>query len=118
MKKFEATEAIRYFSVRHLGLISIHTDGRVLRKTPFISDWALYAKKKREVSLDEWLAKKHEFVRGLPGWQRDCHSIPTIEMLSRWSIDGVAETPTGYMVEPDGVAPDGSPSWLSIFAIL
>lgn len=37
---------------------------------------------------------------------------PGMRALEKWSDDGVALTPTGKRVEPDGYGPDGSPSWL------
>ena len=37
---------------------------------------------------------------------------PSMRKLEEWSDDGVAYTPTGERVEPDGWGRDGSPSWL------
>ena len=39
-------------------------------------------------------------------------SPPSIEDLEDWSCDGICETVTGHITEPDGTGPDGSPSWL------
>jgi len=43
---------------------------------------------------------------------------PSISTLERWSNDAVALTPTGKRVEPDGVATDGSPSWLLVLGYI
>jgi hypothetical protein len=43
---------------------------------------------------------------------------PGIGTMMRWSRLGIARTPTGKKVEPDGVGPDGAPSWMLILGIL
>ena len=43
---------------------------------------------------------------------------PTMATLERWSNDGVCRTVTGYKVEPDGIGPDGSPSWLLALGLI
>ena len=37
---------------------------------------------------------------------------PTYDELMEMSFDGVVEATDGCEVEPDGVCPDGHPSWL------
>lgn len=37
---------------------------------------------------------------------------PTTATLERWSFDGVAMSLDGFRVEPDGMSPNGLPSWL------
>lgn len=39
---------------------------------------------------------------------------PTMKTLEKWISDGIAKTVTGCRVEPDGIGPDGSPSWLLV----
>ena len=43
---------------------------------------------------------------------------PATITLHRWSLDGVCKTVTGYKVEPDGIGPDGSPSWLLALGLI
>ena len=43
---------------------------------------------------------------------------PTYAMLERWSMEGVGKTPTGKTTEPDGYAPDGSPSWMLVMGLI
>lgn len=43
---------------------------------------------------------------------------PSINTMMKWSDDGVAQTVTGKRVEPDGVGPDGSPSWLLVLGYI
>ncbi len=38
--------------------------------------------------------------------------LPSEFRLEQWHDNGIAKTPTGKTVEPDGFASDGSPSWL------
>jgi hypothetical protein len=39
------------------------------------------------------------------------------ELIMR-DYDGICETPTGHRVEPDGIGPDGVPSWLRLFSLI
>jgi hypothetical protein len=43
---------------------------------------------------------------------------PGMKTLERYNYDGVAKTPTGHRVEPDGFGPDGSASWLLIMGLI
>ena len=43
---------------------------------------------------------------------------PSFARLEKMSDDGVATTPTGKRVEPDGWGPDKSPSWLLILGYI
>jgi len=43
---------------------------------------------------------------------------PSMKSLERMSNDGVVTTPTGFKVEPDGTAEDGSASWLLILGYI
>ena len=110
-------EVCRYFSVKSRGLVAVMADGKVLRRTPF-SGWKLFAVKKSEVPLGEWIAKRREIYARLPAWQQECRSLPSMATLERWSNDSMCETPTGHQVEPDGVGPDGVPSWLILCGLI
>ena len=46
------------------------------------------------------------------------HKFPSIYRLEQMSNDGVCTTVTGKRVEPDGVAEDGSPSWLLVAGVI
>lgn len=50
-------------------------------------------------------------IARLPIWVSGFRK-PSFSQLEKWLGDGVAMTPTGKRVEPDGWGPDGSPSWL------
>lgn len=39
------------------------------------------------------------------------YDVPTLTELREWTYDGVCESVTGAIVEPDGRGPDGAPSW-------
>lgn len=43
---------------------------------------------------------------------------PSFNTLEKWGMDGIAKTPTGKRVEPDGYGDDGSPSWLLVFGVI
>jgi hypothetical protein len=52
------------------------------------------------------------------GWLRGMGKPPSVAALTRMSDNAVATTPTGKRVEPDGVAADGSPSWLLVMGLI
>ena len=43
---------------------------------------------------------------------------PSIKTMMNWTNDGVAKSVTGKKVAPDGVGPDGSPSWLMVLGYI
>ena len=43
---------------------------------------------------------------------------PSIATLTRWVNQGIAKTPCGCRVEPDGHCPHGKPSWLLIMGLI
>ncbi len=45
-------------------------------------------------------------------WPAPIEDEPTTEQLEEWTFDGICEATDGCSVEPDGVCPDGHPSWL------
>lgn len=48
----------------------------------------------------------------------DGGEVPTIEELTHWVIDGVAEATDGCTVEPDGRCPHGCESWLLALGLI
>ena len=114
----QGNELHRFFSVKAGGLISVRDNGVVLRKTPWSSGWKIYARKKEGVSIEDWKARKLLNYENLKLWKREVKTIPSFEELREWEHDGICETPTGHRVEPDGIGPDGIPSWLRLFGII
>jgi hypothetical protein len=114
----QGNEIFRFFSIRKRGLISIRDNGVILRRTPWSNGWKIIAKKKPEVSIDAFLQSARDRYEKLAEWKKQIKSIPTYETLEEWEREGICETPTGYSVEPDGVGPDGVPSWLRCFSII
>ena len=105
------TELARYFSPKNRGLVAVMGDGtRLLRRMD--SGWTVIGRKKAHLPMDEWVALKLETIAKLPGWCRDVRSLPSMRTLEEWQNDSMCETVTGDRVEPDGVGPDGAPSWL------
>jgi hypothetical protein len=114
----QGNELYRFFSINKRGLISVRDNGTVLRRTPWSGGWKVLARKKPEISLEEWKGKKREQYENLAPWKREVRSLPSFETLQEWEHDGICETPTGHKVEPDGVGPDGVPSWLRCLSII
>ena len=46
------------------------------------------------------------------GYPEPTEPEPDLEMLERWTFDGVCEATDGCEIEPDGVCEHGYPSWL------
>ena len=46
------------------------------------------------------------------------HKFPSLARLEKMNNDGVCTTVTGERVEPDGVAADGSASWLLVAGVI
>ena len=114
----QGNEIFRYFSTKRGGLVSIRDNGTILRKTPWQSGWKIYARKKPEVSLEDWKEGHKKQFEGLSQWKKEVKTIPSFETLKEWEHDGICETPTGHNVEPDGIGPDGVPSWLRVFGVI
>jgi hypothetical protein len=44
-------------------------------------------------------------------WLNKFAKAPTLRTLEKRSNNGISKTITGFICEPDGTGPDGSPSW-------
>ena len=51
-------------------------------------------------------------------WKGASFEVPDIEVIEEWVYDSVCESLTGHIVEHDGYAPDGSPSWLLVLGLI
>ena len=108
------TELYRFLSCTRGGLVSVRSDGTKLFRSPF-GGWKLIARKKKEISLEEWTRRKlawRDEDRAKRPWAHEVKSLPSLRTLDRWAMDSVCETTDGQTIEPDGVALNGSPSWL------
>lgn len=112
-----APEFLRYFSPRDRCLVSCREDGTV-HVQRWGESWRLFARKKPAISLADWQAAKHDAVSRLPAWAAGIAELPTQAELEEWIFDGLCETPSGDSVEPDGVGPDGAPSWLRCLGLI
>jgi hypothetical protein len=115
------TVQVEYFSPKRRALIRFMSDGAILYRTPFSGGWKIWGHKKSAVSEEAWSAvieREREMASRLPAWCRAIRTLPSLNTMREMSCEGIAETPTGYRVEPDGRGPDGSPSWLLIFGVI
>jgi hypothetical protein len=53
----------------------------------------------------------YRYLRGFP-------KPPSPSTMEKWSDEGVARAVDGSRVEPDGVSPDGAPSWLLVMGMI
>ena len=111
------TEMFRYFNPTTGRLFAVMSDGVRLYKTAY-SGWRVFSRKKPDVPMGRWVASMEEKRNQVPAWARSLKSIPSHATLARWDMDGVCKTPTGHRVEPDGVGPDGVPSWLRVLRVI
>lgn len=114
----ESTEFARCFSPNVHALLSFRTDGRVLIQRFGDPCFLPYRTKKEEIPLDEWIAAKKARLAQLPSWCLEITELPSEEELAEWVSDSVVDTPTGHRVEPDGIGPDGVPSWLRCLGLI
>jgi hypothetical protein len=65
---------------------------------------------KEGVSFEQYQAKYPSAMK--------IKSVPSMKTLEKWSMDGIAKTPCGCKVEPDGQCQHGRPSWLIVVGIV
>jgi hypothetical protein len=85
-------------------------------KTPW-KDWRVVAWRRPEYP-QEMFERRHHIIRAnLPSW---CwiDRIPVARLLELWERRGLSYTPSGDVVSPTGVGPDGAPSWLLFFGVV
>lgn len=112
------TEIHRYFSTKYRGLLSVRSNGVTLFRGLGDASWRVLLRKKPDMPLDDWLQIKRNAYTQLAPWKRNVDDLPTMDEVSEWVHDSVCETPTGHRVEPDGVGPDGVPSWLGALGLI
>lgn len=112
----ESTELFCYYSMQFNTLVAVMNDGTTMIKRG--RTWKLKSRKKPEVSLEDWVARKLEMKAKLPAWALKVKAIPSLKALEKWSNEGYCMTPDGYKVEPDGESPNGVPSWARIMGYL
>ena len=66
-------------------------------------------KLKDGVTLDEYRAKYPDAIKV---------KKPSASTIERWCFDGLAKTPCGCRVEPDGSCPHGRPSLLIVLGYI
>ncbi len=112
----EGTELHRYFCMYKRALMSVRSNGKTFSKEPG-GEWRMRFSRKPECTLEDWTEHKRTTIAKLQPWHFVA-DLPSIADLDRWIIDGVAESLSGDTVEPDGIGPDGAPSWLLALGIL
>lgn len=115
--KNHGTELARFLSIKARGVLSVRSDGVTLVRRVG-ENWKVFARKKADISIEDWRTRKLSFLLGITPWKKQVKSLPSMATIERWLNDGVCETPTGHRVEPDGFGPDGVPSWLLILGFV
>jgi len=69
-----------------------------------------YGRLKLGKTFEDYKAKYPEAIK--------VKKMPSIKTLERYSYDGIAKTPCGCRVEPDGYCEHNLPSWLIIAGII
>lgn len=116
-------ELLRYYSPKYACLASIRATGEIWTKSLY-KDWM---STKRIKSVKGATQEEHnEIVRKnietlkerLQPWQIDA-KLPSLSSVKKWITGDVGvKSPTGYTVDPDGVGPDGVPSWLILLRMI
>ncbi len=113
-----ANEFARFFSIKHHGLVSYRRDGRILIQRAGDRDFRPFLRKKDGVPIDQWIALKQKEIAAVPRWCFEVTELPRMGELEEWASESVVDTPTGHAVEPDGIGPDGVPSWLRCLGLI
>jgi hypothetical protein len=98
------------------GQAAYMSDGTILFRSIY-HGWKVRGRRKAEVSLQDWIELKRARIADAPEWRR-VRNIPGRRTLEAWLFDSVCETPSGDLVEPDGIGPDGAPSWLRLLGLV
>lgn len=113
----------RYLGQRKLSmpaLFAFMEDGTTLYRQPG-SGWRVYARLiKGAVTLEQWRAKRREYLATLPKWRRP-DSLPSMEALRAQVFgEAAAYSPCDEcgQIEPDGRCAHGAPSWGRIFLMI
>lgn len=112
------TILLRYFSPSRRALVAIAAEGVVLQRRIDDDDRKIAARRKPEHPYEKWIEAKRSEVARLPAWAASIDELPSLEDIENWITDSVCPTPTGDEVEPDGVGPDGAPSWLLALGLI
>lgn len=107
-----------YVSPKSGAVFAVLANGTRYVKTITARQWKLFGQRKADLTLEQWTASKVAFYDALPQWAKGISACPTIATLERWSNDGVAMTPDGQRIEPDGTAANGAPSWLLLVGVI
>lgn len=114
----EPAEFARFFSIKDRGIVSYRGDGRIFRLALGQVDFAPYRTKKADFPIEEWIAAKKRYLQTISRWCFEATELPSLEELEEMCSYGTVTTPTGHEVEPDGVGPDGVPSWLRCLGMI
>src|SRR5262249_56408059 len=99
-------------------------DGTIVARNVY-SGWKRYGKIKEGHTVhevvDNIIARVSQTLRdgkGNYGWILKVDHLPSVKSLERWANADLVPTRTGHEIEPDGVGPDGVPSWLRILGMI
>ena len=103
---------------------AICRDGTLLTRGFWDRTWKLSGKRvKKGLTPEEVAQRRRELIAKSDPKKDDVIYLPGVAWPSEreirdWLDRGIAETPDGYRVEPDGVSPNGWPAWTVILGII
>ncbi len=68
--------------------------------------------------VDGFDKPSHINLKNAYKWLKGFKAPPSDKTIAKWMDEGIAMTVTGKRVEPDGIGPDGSPSWLIVLGMI
>lgn len=117
------TEILRFFAKPERCIVSIRSTGELYTKRTS-HDWMLAKRFKRQ---KDWTDEQYQALlvesadrikSKLEPWQINAN-LPPLSKIKKWVVgEDNCVTPTGHVVEPDGVGPDGVPSWLILLGMI
>ena len=70
---------------------------------------------KQDVTFEQYKVKWPDAVRITDTQYK---KKPSVKVMTKWMMDGVAKATDGCRVEPDGVCSHGHPSWLLLLNVI
>ena len=98
------TEIARAFLPGRRILVSYRSDGVTLARAVHSNHWIVYARKKADISIEQWTQAKLDVVVKLPRWAREVKSLPSMRQLQQWAMDRVVRSAREALVCRDRVA--------------
>jgi len=100
-------------------LVAYCEDKVTLYRSPYLGGWKIRGKIKADRTVEQAAGNTRRiYCEKGQTWRLNVKRMPSVRTLEKWASEGVCETVTGEIVEPDGIGRDGAPSWLRALCMI